>query len=187
MAASSPPPDATQAQLLASLEPNLEPAAIGFWPPAPGWWLLACLTVCTCLLAGRSFWKQRHANRYRRQALQDVGSLYQQHLNCPAGQRDIMGLARSYNRVLKHAALQAWPRARVASLCGQDWLDFLVNTQKDTACLEGLSVLGQALYTAGSGRQPPVTPELLHAAVRHWIKTHNPSRPPPKQTEIPVQ
>lgn len=171
---SAPPPDSTSAQLLAGLEPNIEPEAIGFWPPAPGWWLLGCLTAVFCFLAGRRLWKQRKANRYRRQALRTANALYRQHGDGSHAPPDTMALAKEYNRLLKAVALHTWPRARVASLYGERWLQFLGKTQQNQRDAQALSALGLVLYAAQPPRPSQITAEQLHRAVLHWIKTHRP-------------
>ena len=183
---SPPPAGETNALLLAHLEANIEPEAIGFWPPAPGWWLLGCLTVGLCLLAGHRLWKQRKANLYRRQALRTAKALYRQHQHSSHEPPDIMALAQGYNRILKAVALHTSPRARVASLYGERWLQFLGRTQKGQQGMKALSALGLELYATPTQQASQIAPGQLHRAVLRWIKTH---RPPPslkKDSKAPV-
>ena len=54
---------------LAALHPLREPLPIGWWPPAPGWWLLAGLALAALLLLAWHALRRYRANAYRRQAL----------------------------------------------------------------------------------------------------------------------
>ena len=46
------------------------PEAIGWWPLAPGWWLLIILVCLGLITLARLFLRRRQASAYRRQALQ---------------------------------------------------------------------------------------------------------------------
>jgi len=47
------------------------PEAVGFWPPALGWWLLAAVFV-VILLTGILLYKRHQKNAYRRSAVRQL-------------------------------------------------------------------------------------------------------------------
>ena len=106
---------------LAALNPLREPIAIGAWPPAPGWWVLAGLVLAG--LAALAWWSLQRwrRNRYRRQGLTALAAIEQTYQR----DGDTLACASAVNRLLKAVALQAYPRDDVAALAGPAWLDFL--------------------------------------------------------------
>src|SRR5262245_52349452 len=99
---------------LARLHDIVVPPAVGWWPPAPGWyWLLgfAVLAALALLLHGFAVWQR---NRYRREALAELATLERQ--ACDRKTRD--GVPAGISELLKRTALTAFPRPRVASLSG---------------------------------------------------------------------
>src|SRR5262245_66626316 len=36
------------------------PGAISWWPPAPGWWVLAALAMLVAVVVGLYYWRERH-------------------------------------------------------------------------------------------------------------------------------
>ena len=100
--------------MLSQLAPLREPAPIGWWPLAPGWWGIAIILMVA--LAVLWIWVKKRRNRhfYRRLALAELASLRAQQAS-----------AASVNRLLKAAALRAFPSEQVAALHGETWLSFL--------------------------------------------------------------
>ena len=91
--------------MLSQLAPLREPPAVGWWPMAPGWWLL--ITLIVVALTALVLWlRQRHRQRrYRQLALAALSELKAQQATSDA-----------INRLLKAAALRAYPQDRVAAL-----------------------------------------------------------------------
>jgi len=58
--------------MLAQLAPLRTPSAITWWPPAPGWWLIAIVLVVVLTLVLRRLWRRRMRNHYRRIALAEL-------------------------------------------------------------------------------------------------------------------
>jgi hypothetical protein len=136
------------------------PPPVPWWPPAPGWvvigFLLTLVLVYWIIRAVRHW----QSNSYRREALELLET----------AQSSGAELAT----LIKRVALSVYPRARVASLTGEQWLTFLDQTGQTDA------------FTKGSGRwiaQLAYEPQLiaslpdterrdLIAAVRDWIVRH---------------
>ncbi len=130
-----------------------EPAAVAMTPQTPGWTLLALLLA---LFLGWIAWRtvrRWQANAYRRAALSEL----QRAGDDPAAIAEI----------LRRAALAAWPRERVASLSGRDWLAFLDATGGG-GFREGP---GRALARAPYRGDPGPVPGLRDLAAR-WIRRH---------------
>jgi hypothetical protein len=150
---------------LASLHPLREPMAISWWPPAPGWWLLAILLLLAIAVGIYLLWRHYKANAYRRLAQQQLTLVvlqYEQH-------GDSARLAGELNGLLKSTALRCYPRRNIASLSGDAWRDFLNETVSTATTPLFSQNFDQAIYSA--------TPEAneveqLLGAARTWIAKH---------------
>ncbi|WP_226661970.1 DUF4381 domain-containing protein [Microbulbifer aggregans] len=111
--------------LLGQLKDIHEPSAIGWWPPAPGWWLLGALILLA--IAGAAFLyshmrQKRLKNRYRIEGIRLLDNID------PSSPQAVEAI----NIVLKRVAVAAYGRDPCAPLTGQRWIKFL----EDTAQLE---------------------------------------------------
>ena len=106
----------SQANPLAQLRDIQLPDAIGWWPLAPGWWMLLGLLVSLGLLSWLSYrWYRRGA--IKRAALAELEQIAEQF----QGQ----ALLQQLSQLLRRVALASQPRQQVAGLRGQAWLQFL--------------------------------------------------------------
>ncbi len=150
---------------LAALNPLRDPAAIGWWPLAPGWWILIVLAVLTIAIACYYLTKRYHANAYRRMALQQLAYIHT-HTN-PA---DKLRRVSDINALLKSVALQQFPRHDIASLSGDAWLGFLNTTRRSESTDSEFSA---SFATAAYQPQvPDLDDEQLFQASKHWITKH---------------
>ncbi len=135
------------------------PPVPGFWPPAPGWWLVAALLlilVCLFLLL-----LNRHKRlTYRRQALRELTQLEQQ----PLSHSELLA---ALSRLLRRAALKAWPDNSCAGLSGQEWLKFLDSQGKTTEFTTGV---GQCLASGPYQPEPQFEPLALFNLCRNWLR-----------------
>ena len=122
---------------------SVSAAGPGFWPPAPGWWLVAALLI---ILVGLLLLLLHRRKRlaYRRQALKELARLEQQ----PLGNSELL---RALSRLLRRAALCAWPDNSGAGLTGQAWLEFLDARGKTTDFTTGA---GQCLASGPYQPEP---------------------------------
>ncbi|MBK8637323.1 MAG: DUF4381 domain-containing protein [Chromatiaceae bacterium] len=106
---------------LAELRGYHLPDPVSWWPPAPGWWLLALLGLSLLgLLAG---WLVR---RHRRGAASRAAQAELAAIRAALAQDgDTAACARGLSRLLRRFALVRFPRRAVAGLSGEAWLAFL--------------------------------------------------------------
>lgn len=96
------------------------PAAAAFWPPAPGWWLLALVVLATLAWGGVFAWRRYRIAQHRRRVLSALATIESRLLR----ERSPEMLAR-LSVLLRRLALTRFPRERVATLSGNAWLEFL--------------------------------------------------------------
>lgn len=144
---------------------------VPWWPPAPGWYVMAALiTVAGAVLAWRWLVRRRR-NAYRRQALSLLDGLNPE-----------AGMMPEVAALVRRTALSAFPREEVAPLTGEGWLAFLDRTGGNPVSTHGPEHrLAELVY--GTRTADPEERHQLIAAVRRWIKTHR--VPPPKAAGPP--
>lgn len=97
------------------------PDAVGWWPLAPGWWLLVLVTA---VAAGYGLWRlyrRRQINRPRRYALRELARYEAEYLE----HRNPVMLGKQVSELLRRGMLAYVPRDEVAGLTGESWLAWL--------------------------------------------------------------
>ena len=97
------------------------PAEIGWWPLAPGWWLLIALLAGGFALLLYRGWLRFLHNRPRRAALRKLSGVR----GAFEHGADPVELATEISQILRRAMLAYAPRADVAGLTGSRWLRWL--------------------------------------------------------------
>jgi len=145
--------------LLSQLRDIHAAPAVSWWPPAPGWWILALLLLVLLFWLGRRLLARIRAHQRRKQMLGWVD-----HLNANIDpQRDPQGYLSTLNRIFKLVALRAFPEQHCAALAGQDWADFL-----SSQSAESLNVLASGPYDPA----PQFDADTMSELTRSWIKQH---------------
>ena len=147
------------------------PAQPGFWPPAPGWWLLLFASLIILYFAQR---KLRQVLRHRSELRETQRALekLQQQLASENQQQAISDL----NIFLRKMALTHFPQEDIASLTGKAWLQFLDRSGNTKAFTEGAGIiLDEGPYRA---RLPDKidTADLINA-VQSWVNTIQKNQP----------
>ena len=97
------------------------PEAIGWWPLAPGWWLLiALLSLGLAWLLQRS-WQKYRMNAPRRYAIRALAAVEDEYLS----HRNPVRLGQQVSGLLRRGMLAYAPRREVAGLTGESWLAWL--------------------------------------------------------------
>lgn len=148
---------------LTALNPLREPQLIGWWPLAPGWWLLLAVLLL-CLGVALFFMLRRYRrNAYRRQALRQLQRIQQQYREDQNQQRSIAAT----NALLKSVAIHAYPQKDVASASGEAWLQFLnVALRPEDAFDPQFSL---AVY---SNQAINIELEAVARSAQQWIRQH---------------
>lgn len=146
------------------------PEAVAFWPPAPGWWVLAALVLLALGLLLRQQLQRLLVRRRLATALRELDAVYAtwQHQSQQPEQRNNAGLTLLYgfNTILKRVALYTCRDPDVPRLTGHAWLQFLDSHEPRSDFTTGV---GQVL---ADGTYRPVFDadvEGLHALCRRWI------------------
>ena len=106
------------------------PESVGWWPPAPGWWLLTVLlalgfaAVCYARLLYRR--RQYSAVNMARRELAEIRSRY-------AADQDAVRCARAISGLLRRLSISVFPPAQSAGLTGAEWLAFLRSGRRKPA------------------------------------------------------
>jgi len=151
---------------LAQLRDIHQPAMIETWPPAIGWWILAGLAAAALLLALISAYRRWRANRYRREAIQELNSL----LDDWRSHQDDGVYLTSLQLLLKRVALTRFPRDEVASLTGEAWVQFLDRSSGS----HDFSMGEMEVLIDGNYRQDiSINVESLQTFAAQWIRQHD--------------
>ncbi len=139
------------------------PAEPGFWPPAPGWWILAVLLLALLAWATWVGLRRYRLLRQRQRILAMLAELEQETDTITP-----QSIAR-ISTLLRRLALMRYPRQRVAALTGTDWLQFL-----DESGGNGRFSHGPGQVLASGPYQPSLPSDLdigaLSVLLRDWIK-----------------
>lgn len=134
------------------------PEPIGWWPPAPGWWLLLFGALALVSLA---VWLWR---RWRRVTVQKLALS-----ELEAIERDVADAREQMQRLailLRRVCLSAYPREEVAGLTGAAWLSFLDRQVGGHRFSEGV---GRLLLEAPYRREIEADAASLLALCREWL------------------
>ena len=135
-----------------------------WWPPAPGWWLLALLLLITLGWLGRRATRRYRVYQRRKQMLGWVD-----HLNVTIDpERYPQAYLSTLNRIFKVVALRAFPGHKCAALAGQDWVDFLASQIKDSDLPAALDVLASGPYDPA----PQFDADSMSELTRYWIRRY---------------
>jgi hypothetical protein len=136
------------------------PAEPSWWPPAPGWWLLAVLALLA--LAGLAWiWRRRRRARQRQRHI--LGELDRLVLR-RREDGDRAALLGGLHQLLRRVAREQ--DAAAAHLRGDAWRQVLARVPVDSLTLDSLHRLDQAIYQPAGGGDDS---ELVEAA-RRWLR-----------------
>lgn len=94
------------------------PDPIGWWPLAPGWWVLIALAAAGLVWLAWRWYRAWQFEAPRRHALRELARIEAEYLE----HRDPVELGKAVSALLRRGMLAYAPRASVAGLTGEAWL-----------------------------------------------------------------
>lgn len=136
------------------------PEAIGWWPPAPGWWLLPLLLAVLFVAL-----RQTYRRLTRETALKSAQTVLKTLRERPADARQTV---TDLSALLRRTAISLDSPENVASLRGEDWLAYLDKRLPDAPFSQGV---GRCL--ADAHYRPALAEDLdldaLFALCERWL------------------
>lgn len=147
---------------LAQLKDIHLPTPIGWWPLAPGWYILLALVLFLTIVLAYAVY-QRHRNALaKKQALLLLNSYQKQYEQEQNGAQT----SAYISELLRRVALVYYPREQVASLHGEEWLKFLNETGKGIDFNRIKDLLLDAPFQTGK----TMDLQPLFSTAQLWIK-----------------
>jgi len=155
---------------LQNLHDIIMPQPVPWWPPAPGWYVIGGITLLALTWILWQLYARWRSNAYRRISLKELGRIRSK---IQSAQPE--SSLRELPEIVKRTALSVWPREKVASLTGSEWLLFLdrtgntnVFTKGDGRLLAELGYIKKEKLTSLSNEKVDY---LLHITEK-WIRDH---------------
>lgn len=155
---------------LAQLRDIHLPQSVSWWPPAPGWWLLALLLLVGLAIAARWLWLRYQRSAYRRTGAAELEQLFASWQNSA----DTSAFLQQLNALLKRIALYSFPGADVASMNGTRWTDFLDRQwpgdpgNRADNCFSG----GPLEFGPYAAKPGGIDVAALHRSSLRWLREH---------------
>ncbi len=150
------------ADLLSQLRDIHGAPAVPWWPPAPGWWILAMMIAVGLFFIFRKA-IQRYRAHQRRQILCRYIDQVEQDVDPLRVPQEFLS---SLNRIFKIVALRAFPQSRCAFMQGSEWVEFVRRNLQAPAASDDLAVLAVGPYQP----LPVFDAESLLSLTRSWIR-----------------
>lgn len=147
---------------LAQLKDIHLPTPIGWWPLAPGWYVVLALIVFIFIFIFYCIYKNHRnakAKNYALILLMNYQKEYEKEQNTALTSARI-------SELLRRVALAYYPRREVASLHGEDWLRFLNETGKGI----DFNLVKEMLLDAPFKTAQTMDLNPLFNTARLWIK-----------------
>lgn len=137
---------------------------VPWWPPAPGWWVLAALLLFVLFLLVRNA-RQRYRVRQRRQRLLSHIEWIETAVDPNAAPGQFLS---DLNRIFKIVALRAFPESSCAELRGPDWVRFISEKLPDANDRQGLEALAEGPWQ----KSPEFEAAKLMDLAKRWVLLH---------------
>jgi len=147
------------------LGPLYEPEAVTFSFQSPGWYFLAATLFLLAVYSLVKWLRWYMKNAYRREALKNLSVIEAEQMQYQGSER-----LRDTLVLLKIVATKTFGREKVASLYGDEWLDFLEEKGRETPFRKYSSSISAALYKNGDLEERQL--EKIIGISKTWIKTH---------------
>jgi len=151
---------------LQNLNDIVVPGPVPWLPLAPGWYVVASLSMIVFLYLAFRWGQAWRRNRYRREALRQLSVIRKD-----AGDDSFEKLPV----LIKQAALAAWSREEVAPMSGLAWHRFLDKSAGISHFRDGAgATLDWLAYRTHPGSRPAAEDlERLLDATEDWLRKHS--------------
>ena len=137
------------------------PEAIGWWPPASGWWLSLVFLIFLFILI-----VYLYKRLTRKSAVKSAQKLLQHIRQQPIDSRKTL---TELSSLLRRTAISTGNRNQIASLNGQAWLEYLDRSMPDAPFSQGVGrCLADAHYRPSAAND--VNFDDLFAICERWLK-----------------
>jgi hypothetical protein len=139
------------------------PEAIGWWPLAPGWWVVVCLLLAVMVFL---FWRWRKQQHSAREGMLEMALRELERLPRQYG-KDSKTLLRELSVLLRRVAISRYGRQQVSGLTGMQWVEFL-DKQAGKKLFQGR--FEAALTELPYRPETQAETAALMQAIREWIR-----------------
>lgn len=147
------------------------PEAVGFWPPAFGWWILTALTIGGIFYLTRASLRSLVRRKRLGNALSELENCYRKYQEHSVFGRTknqaSLNFLNQLNAILRRVSLALYPDAKIAGLSGAAWLDFLDQCDNGKKFSQGC---GQILEDGIYRKNIDGDIEALNTLAIHWIE-----------------
>jgi len=150
-----------EAASLDNLHDIIAPDAIGFFPLAPGWYIVLLLFLTLLFHLAWKRYKLYKKEQYKRDALAELSGLREQ---SKMNSIRLLSLA-------KRVAISAYERENIAKLSEDAWWDFMQTHSKAKISTELRKNIHTLLYEEDANVYDNLHAHVLNV-VSEWIKTH---------------
>lgn len=138
-------------------------AALGWWPPAPGWWVLALLTLLLAVWLARQLRARHRVWRLKRALKAKFGGILSHYESNRDGNRLLADSATFLRRLLIHIG----PYQSRAGVVGEAWATYLGKLFPGDEAMQLLCIdLANSAY---KDDRIEVDPDRLRNLASHWI------------------
>jgi hypothetical protein len=153
----------TPEELLSQLKGIHEPAAIGSWPPALGWWIIGISMILLISLSIYAWRRHVKNTMWKKEAINTINDIKSK------------SSLHAINTLIKKIAIYKVNDPSITSLSGEAWEHFLntfLNTTKTPKLFssEQLNMLAQGQYQKNPTANSPENATALLNALQQWIK-----------------
>lgn len=146
---------------LENLHEIITPDAIGFFPLAPGWYIVVLFLLALLFHFSVEAYKRYKKFHYRREALKELANYTKEH------RENVMALLGLAKRV----GIVGYGRTEVAGLSSSKWWAFIENQSKASISIEVQEEISKLIYDE-SYKMPNTLHENVTNFVTVWIQTH---------------
>ncbi len=136
----------------------------GWWPPAPGWWVLAIILLLVLAFVLRKTVRWLSVRRRRKAWLSALEDLNREYDPVQQPHEYLAGL----NRLFRAVAVKAFPGTACARLQGEQWVAFIAALMPGQDAGENLGALASGPYEP----LPSFEAASLNASASTWVNLY---------------